>query len=137
MPTVASLTIRSAFRALFWPGNPSVLHVVGLADHPRAAFAAADIVRLELSAAGFARLLAKIDTTFAPGQQDLGPGLYGPSLFYRARGAFHVFHVCNHWIADLLAAAGVPTLPALAALPPGLLLDLRWRAGAVLLPDPR
>jgi uncharacterized protein (TIGR02117 family) len=137
VPTIASLTIRSAARALFLPGNPSVLHVVGLVDHPRTAFASADVARLALSEAGFARLLARIDASFAPGQQDLGPGLYGPSRFYRALGTFHVFNVCNHWISDLLDAAGVPTAPVLATLPPGLLLDLRWRAGAVLLPDPR
>jgi uncharacterized protein (TIGR02117 family) len=133
VPTIASLTIRSALRALFMPGNPSVLHVVGLANDPRAAFPFADIARLELSVAGLERLLARIDATFAPGQQDLGPGLYGPSRFYRARGTFHLFNVCNHWVADLLDAAGVPTAPVLATLPPGLLLDLR-RSGAVLLP---
>ena len=134
VPTIASLTVRSAVRALFLPGNPSVLHVAGLGNGPRAAFPAADMVRLGLSEAGFARLLTRIDATFAPGPEDLGPGLYGPSRFYRARGAFHVFNVCNHWIAGLLDAAGVPTAPVLATLPPGLLIDLRWRAGAVALP---
>ena len=131
VPTIASLTVRSAARALLLPGNPSVLHVVGLNGDPRASFPAADMVRLELSETGFARLLARIDATFASGPQDLGPGLYGPSRFFRAVGTFHVFNVCNHWIAGLLDAAGVPTAPALATLPPGLLMDLRWRAGAV------
>ena len=131
VPTIASLTIRSAVRALFLPGNPSVLHVVGLSFDPRASFPAADMVRLELSEGGFARLVARIEASFAPGHQDLGPGLYGSSRFYRAVGTFHVFNVCNHWIAGLLDAAGVPTAPVLATLPPGLLIDLRWRAGAV------
>jgi hypothetical protein len=36
--------------------------------------------------------------------------------------------VCNHWIAGLLDAAGVPTSPVLATLPYGLILDLRWRS---------
>ena len=31
VPTIASLTVRSAVRALFLPGNPSVLHVAGWA----------------------------------------------------------------------------------------------------------
>lgn len=78
----------------------------------------------------------KLDATFAPGQGavpagELGPGIYGPSLFYRAAGAFHLFNVCNHWIGDLLDAAGLPTAPVLATLPQGLLLDLRWRSGLV------
>jgi Protein of unknown function (DUF2459) len=56
------------------------------------------------------------------------------SLFFRANGTFHLFHVSNHWIADLLDAAGVPTVPLLATLPSGLLLDLKWRSGLVRLP---
>jgi Protein of unknown function (DUF2459) len=87
-----------------------------------------------LAETGFERLLGKVNATFAADLRDLGPGLYGPSLFYRAVGAFHLFNVCNHWIADLLDAAGVPTAPVLATLPPGLLFDLKWRAGAVPLP---
>jgi hypothetical protein len=61
--------------------------------------------------------------------RDAGKGLYGPSLFYPAVGRFSILRVCNHWIADLLDAAGLPTTPLLATLSPGLMLDLRWRAG--------
>jgi uncharacterized protein (TIGR02117 family) len=134
VPTVASLTVAMAARALFAPGNPSVLHVVGLSYPPRAAFPAAEIIALDLSEDGFARMLGRVERTFAPGgpgiaADDLGPGIYGPSRFYRAAGTFNIFHVCNHWVADLLDAAGVPTAPVLATLPPGLFLDLQWRAG--------
>lgn len=135
VPTIGSLTIPMALRALFRPGNPSVVHVVGLAEHPRTTFGHADIVRLQLSEAGFARLLDRVDATFAERPEGgiaepLGPGLYGPSLFYRAIGTFHLFNVCNHWIANLLDAAGVPTTPLLATLPSGLLYDLKQRAAA-------
>jgi uncharacterized protein (TIGR02117 family) len=137
VPTIGSLTVPLALRALFRPGNPSVVHVVGLAQHPRRIFPNSDIVRLQLSEAGFAQLLTRLDATFARDQgvaEPMGPGLYGPSLFYRGVGAFHLFNLCNHWIADLLHAAGVPTAPLLATLPFGLLLDLRWRAGADVVP---
>src|SRR5262245_9505706 len=131
VPTIASLTLPMALRALFRPGNPSVVHVVGLAQHPGAAFPNLEIVRLQLSEPGFARLVDRLDATFADATDEpLGPGLYGPSLFYRAVGSFHLFNVCNHWIAHLLDAAGVPTAPLLATLPPGLLFDLERRAGA-------
>jgi uncharacterized protein (TIGR02117 family) len=141
VPTMESLNLSLALRALFRPGNPSVLHVVGVGDDPRATFARSDLVRVELGEAGFARMLDKLDATFAraPGgglPQELGRGLYGFSLFFRANGTFHLFRVCNHWIADLLDAAGLPTAPLLATLPPGLLLDLEWRAGLVRLPPP-
>jgi len=138
VPTIASVTVPMAVRSLFLPGNRSVLHVVGLNYPPRFAFPVADIIPLDLSAEGFDRLLARIDATFAPAAgvpaEDAGPGLYGPSRFYRARGTFNIFHVCNHWLADLLDAAGVPTAPVLATLPPGLFLDLQWRSGLRPLP---
>jgi uncharacterized protein (TIGR02117 family) len=137
-PTIGSVTLAMAARALFLPGNRSVLHVVGLSYPPRTAFPAADIIALDLSAEGFDRVLARIEATFAPAPgvpaEDAGPGLYGPSRFYRARGRFNVFHVCNHWLAELLDAAGVPTAPVLATLPAGLLLDLEWRSGLRPLP---
>jgi len=139
VPTMHALNVTLALRALFRPGNPSVLHVVGVGVDPRAIFARSDLLRIELGAPGFARLLGKLDATFAraPGgalPQELGRGLYGTSLFFRANGAFHVFNVCNHWVADLLDAAGVPTDPLLATLPAGLLLDLEWRSGLSRLP---
>ena len=141
VPTAGSLSVALAMRALFRPGNPSVLHVVGVDNDPRAMFTNSDIVRLDLGESSFARLVDKLDATFAREAtgppEDLGPGLYGPSLFFRANGTFHIFNVCNHWLAGLLDAAGVPTAPMLATLPFGLLADLEWRAGVARLPPPK
>jgi hypothetical protein len=94
---------------------------------------------VKLGRQGFSRLLGRLDQTFARGSNEssplvLGKGLYGPSLFYRAMDTFHIFNVCNHWVARLLAAAGLPTTPVLATLPPGLLFDLEWRSGLSRLP---
>ena len=140
VPTAESLTVALALRALFRPGNPSVLHVVGVKNDPREMFANSEVVRVGLSDAGFARVADLLDSTFARSKgstmpEELGPGLYGTSLFFRANGAFHLFNVCNHWIARVLDAAGIPTAPVLATLPFGLLLDLRWRSGLVPLPS--
>lgn len=139
VPTTAELTTALALRSLFRPGNPSVLHVVGFSEHPRKVYPAANMVALSLGESGFVRLAAMLDATFARkgrdgGVEEMGRGLYGHSLFYRAVGTFHVLRVCNHWIADLLDAAGAPTAPVLATMPQGLLWDLTWRAGAVRLP---
>lgn len=139
VPSTAELTTALAVRALFMPGNPSVLHVVGFSEPARIAYPQADLVALSLGEAGFERLAAMLDATFARsardgGVEELGRGLYGHSLFYRAVGTFNVLRVCNHWIADLLGAAGVPTAPVLATMPQGLLWDLTWRAGATRLP---
>jgi uncharacterized protein (TIGR02117 family) len=139
VPTLQHMTLALAARALLRPGNASVLHVVGVGANPRAMFAHSDLVRVELSAQGFGRLIEKLDASLARKDgrpQELGRGLYGTSLFYRANGTFHLFRVCNHWVADLLDAAGVPTAPLPATLPAGLLLDLEWRAGLTRLPPP-
>jgi uncharacterized protein (TIGR02117 family) len=137
VPTPGSLTVGTAMRALFRPGNPSVLHVVGTIQ-PRTAFAQAHMAALDLSEEGFDRLVAKVDATFWRGVDgfplDLGPGIYGPSLFYRAVGDFHALHVCTHWVADILDTAGVPTSPVLAIIPQGLFLDLSVRSGVIALP---
>ena len=140
VPTVGDLTLPLALRALFLPGNPSVLHVVGVPAEPPRVFASADIVAVTVSRNGFDQMLQRIEATFVPPQNgalpDSGPGLYGPSLFYPAVGTFSIFHVCNHWIAALLSAAGLPATPVLDTLSTGLLLDLRWRAGLRTLPRP-
>ena len=132
VPTIGDLSLLLALRALF-SSDRSVLHVVGLGGDPASVFTGADLVRIPLSRNGFDQMLAKLDATFVPPQAgmlpDLGRGLYGPSLFYPANGTFGIFRVCNHWIADLLGAAGLPKAPVLATLPSGLLLHLRWRAG--------
>jgi uncharacterized protein (TIGR02117 family) len=127
-----------ALRALLRPGNGSVLHVVGVSEDPRILFQGAHVIPIVLSDQGFARLVARMGRAVAlrDGQpEEIGPGLYGPSLFYRANGTFSLFSVCNHWAADLLAAAGLPHAPVLATYPTGLLLDLRWRAGLVPVRD--
>jgi uncharacterized protein (TIGR02117 family) len=133
VPTVADISLPVALRALFRPGNTAVLHVVGIGGDPARAFTGGELVRIPLSRDGFDRMLQQLDATFVPPQgaalPDLGRGLYGPSLFYSANGSFSVFKVCNHWIADLLGAAGLPKAPVLATLPSGLIWHLHWRAG--------
>jgi uncharacterized protein (TIGR02117 family) len=139
VPTSAELTTALALRALFRPGNPSVLHVVGFSEPVRMAYPTAAMAALTLSEDGFARLAAMLDATFARkgyegSLEELGRGLYGHSLFYRAVGSFNILRVCNHWISDLLGVAGVPTASVLATMPQGLLWDLTWRAGAIRVP---
>lgn len=132
VPEVGDMNLRLALRALFYPGNRSVVHVVGISGEPAHAFRA-ETMKVPLSWNGFDRMLQKLDATFVPPQNgalpDLGRGLYGPSLFYPANGTFRITRVCNHWIGDLLGAAGLPANPVLATLPQGLMLNLRWQAG--------
>jgi len=131
VPTLSDLTMSEATRALFHSGNPSVLHVAGVSRLPPGQVGGVEIVPINLSEPGFERLVARLAESVATEDArpvELGPGLHGPSLFYRARGTFNIFNVCNHWVARLLNAAGVGSLPVLDTLPAGLLLDLRYQS---------
>ena len=116
-------------RALFQRDNPSVLHVVGLSRSPPEMLQGASILPITMSREGFDRLVSRLGDSIAleDGRPvELGRGLYGPSLFYRARGTFSIFNVCNHWVARELNAAGLSILPLVDTIPAGLLLDLGW-----------
>ncbi len=79
---------------------PSADRTIGLGDEPPRAFPASEVVAVRLSEAGFRRMLRAVDATFVLAErqpQATGPGLYGPSLFYRANGAFSLLSLCNHW----------------------------------------
>ena len=137
-PTLAAFDWRLALSALFTPGGrDGVIQVVGLDADPRASFPRADILSVPVSAAGLERLVTRLEASFAltAGHPvDVGPGLYGPSLFYKGTGRFSWTNVCNHWTAGLVNAAGLPVAPVLATLPGGLIRDLEWRSGVTAVP---
>ena len=115
-------------RALLWPAA-GVLHVVAFSGPVERYFASAEIVALQLTPQGFARLVAAISASHeldAAGQPiPLGPGLYGTSRFYASREAFHLFATCNVWVAAMLREAGVPVSPALSLTSGALFTQLR------------
>ena len=131
VPDLGALTLGIALRALFGRDNPSVLHVVGLSREPAQLFGSERVVALALSDEGLLRLAHRLDATFARGTDggpiELGIGIYGPSLFYRATDAYHVANTCNHWLARLLNAAGVPVSMFAATTSTGLVTELRLR----------
>lgn len=94
--------------------TPAALHVGGF-DLPPARFLPdAPIVRLRVSAGGFARLTRFIHDHYvleggAPVR--IRPGYYPRSWFYLARGRYHVLRNSNNWTARALREAGVPVAP--------------------------
>ena len=122
--------VLDAFRALFKPGNPSVVRLIGLRAAPDAAWRSG-VTKIVLSEAGFRRLVGEIDRAFAgdgrapiPAAAPRAPD----QLFFRSVQAFNLTHLCNEWAADALNAAGLGITPALDALPFGLKADLELRA---------
>jgi uncharacterized protein (TIGR02117 family) len=117
--------------AALFGGRPTVMHLQGVWESPDLAWTSG-VHRLVLSREGLAALMTRTDRSFAlgPAGQPIGvptPHAVGEA-FFRSGEGFSLVHVCNHWVGELLTAAGVPTTPVLDVLPAGLLVDLKLRA---------
>lgn len=114
-------------------GRPTVVHVEGVAERPDLAWGAQGVHRIWVSPAGLAALLDRADRAFrldASGAPILVPtDRQAGEAFFESRETFSLVHLCNHWTAELLHAAGLPVTPVLDTIPAGLVLDLRLRAG--------
>ena len=99
-------------RAFFRPGNASVVMLDPRSD-PGAAHAG-DVARLTLTRAQFDGLADRIEQSLA--LTDGRPRIVAarPSddaRFFASRETFSILHLCNHWTAGVLNAAGVPVRP--------------------------
>lgn len=114
--------------------NPSVLHVVGWDDPPYEVFPG-DLIRLEIDEehcrelCSFIRSSYRLTTSKEP--EDLGPGIYGDSRFFRARGLYYFPNTCNMWTARALDRAGVPIVPELCSTADAV-LGFAGRSGQVM-----
>jgi len=102
-------------RAFFKPGNASVVMLAPTAGDPAKRFRPEDRQALRLSTAGMAALRARVQHSLAtdpagrPVQAAVRPG--DDARFFESRETFWIGHLCNHWTADLLSAAGLPIRP--------------------------
>lgn len=137
-PDISHVTVSMAFSALSGMNDKTVLHVVGLSRAPEDMFRHSDLQRIELSEPGVKNVLRGVAGAFAidsaGGPEELGKGIYGPSLFYRAKGRYSLANTCNMWLGDLMAAAGLKVSPVAAVTSSGLLAELRWRNGLAAQP---
>ena len=95
--------------------TPAALHVGGFDRPPAESLPDTPIVRIRVSAEGFARLTRFIHEHYvhlgdgAPVR--IRPGFYPRSWFYLARGRYHVLANSNSWTLRALRAAGAPVTP--------------------------
>jgi hypothetical protein len=113
-------------RALFRPGNPSVVRLTGVAQRPDLLYGDA-AVELKMSRASFVLLVARIDRSLAEGPKLANAPRRPDRLFFRSVETFSILHLCNHWTAEVLNAGGVGVTPVLATFTPGLRFDLWLR----------
>jgi uncharacterized protein (TIGR02117 family) len=111
-------SIADALRAVLLPTD-SAVHAVALFDAPQRTFPDSIFIRIEVSGAGFRRLVEFVRAThhfdgegramvLASGQ------VPESSLFYASQRRFHLFETCNTWVARGLREAGQPVRPELA-----------------------
>ena len=121
------------------PPSPSTLHVSYNAPYAAAYLGPNADTPVAVSRAGAAALVAYLDRALALDDEGapivLGPGkVVGRSAFLRARGSFHLFNVCNQWMARALRAAGV-NVNARAAWLAGPLVTQVRRQGRAACPS--
>jgi uncharacterized protein (TIGR02117 family) len=108
----------TAMKAAFWSSG-SVLHLVGFTEEVARFYPGAEIVQLQFASQAYDELLDYLSQTFARGQPALraspSAGLYPYSRFYPATPRFSLWKNCNTWVAEVLAAGGFLSPPALSS----------------------
>lgn len=112
------------------PPSPSVLHVAYNAETSAHYLGPNDDTPIAVSREGATALVAYIDRALVldsagrPIPTSTGK-VIGHSMFLRTRGSFHLFNVCNQWLARALRAAGVDVNARAAWLAGGLIQQVR------------
>lgn len=106
--------LPDGLRAFFRPGNASVIMLDPAQRDPRAAFAPESRRAFRLSAAGFDAMADHIQGSLAltDGHPRIAAARDGDDArFFASREHFSIGHLCNHWSAGVLNAAGLPVRP--------------------------
>lgn len=101
-------------RAFFRPGNPSVIMLDPAQRDPTELFAGDGRRTFHLTAAGFEAMAAHIEASLdlSDGAPRMAAARAGDDArFFASREHFSVSHLCNHWTAGVLNAAGLPVRP--------------------------
>lgn len=106
--------LPDGLRAFFAPGNASVVMLDPYQGDPDRLGRPEQRRALRLSPQGFAALRARLAASLAEpdGEPVLAAARTGDDArFFASTETFWIGHLCNHWTAGLLNAAGVPVRP--------------------------
>lgn len=108
------ITTKMTFKAMFM-ADGAIAHLVNVPMDPLVFFEGSQIKSLNLSEAGYLRLLAYIDSSLQRSPENtligLGKGIYGDSYFFEANGVYSLLNTCNKWTAKALQSGGVNITP--------------------------
>ncbi|HEX8312735.1 MAG TPA: DUF2459 domain-containing protein [Chthoniobacteraceae bacterium] len=112
-PATAWLLIK----AVCWP-TPGALHVVPVRGPLTGTLRNSDIIRLDVTPAGFAKMRGRLVKHLAMDERNaavsLGNGYVETSRFYLSRESFYFPKMCNMWVAQTLRIGGVRVIPGMA-----------------------
>ncbi|MBX9460239.1 MAG: DUF2459 domain-containing protein [Brevundimonas sp.] len=101
-------------RAFFRPGNASVIMLDPARRDPTELFAEDGRRSFRITGAGFEALAAHIEASLdlSTGAPRIAAAREGDDArFFASRETFSIAHLCNHWTAGVLNAAGLPVRP--------------------------
>jgi uncharacterized protein (TIGR02117 family) len=117
-----------AMRALFTP-NASTLRAMPITGSPARVFAEGTLIDIEVSPAGFERMVEFVRQTYEVDADGRPIGIAHQhkdgSRYYASSRTFHAFENCNVWVARALKTAGLPVRPETAITTGMLLLQIR------------
>jgi uncharacterized protein (TIGR02117 family) len=121
-------TISMGLKAGFWP-SPSVLKAQRICGPLPSAYSTAQIIAVELSENGFARLRNFVANSFR--RDRWGNPIPAQPGFYEAKRKFYLLHTCNWWTALALRSAGLPIEPG-CCLTADCVIELTRKFGKVI-----
>lgn len=124
--------LPDGMRAFFAPGNASVVMLDPYQGDPARLGQPERRRTLRLSPQGFAALRARLQDSLAEpnGAPVLATARAGDDVrFFASTETFWVGHLCNHWTAGLLNAAGIPVRPFRSIVSAELLAAVDRAAG--------
>ena len=101
-------------RAFFRPGNPSVIMLDPAQRDPTDLFAEDGRRSFRVTPAGFEAMAAQVERSLdlSGGAPRIVAARAGDDArFFASRETFSIAHLCNHWTAGILNAAGLPVRP--------------------------
>ena len=121
------------------PPSPSVLHIAYNAGPSSAYLGPNDDTAIAISRDGAERFVAFVDRSLVLDEEggairSSDGKVVGRSAFLRSRGSFHLFNVCNQWMARALRAAGVDVNARAAWLAGPLIRQVRVKAATSCTP---
>ena len=109
-----SARLPDGARAFFRPGNPSVIMLDPAQRDPTELFAEDGRRSFRLTPEGFEAMAAHIEASLdlSGGAPRIAAAREGDDArFFASRETFSIAHLCNHWTAGVLNAAGLPVRP--------------------------